>query len=166
MENAMKKIRVAKVTVNVGMGDNVQKVENAKKLIERITERKVVITRSKRRSTFGVSRGRPIGVKVVMRGEAAQKFLKRTLETVEKLKSSQFDAHGNFSFGIPEYIDVPGVKYDPSIGIMGLEVTVTVERPGYSVARRRLKSKIGKKHMITRQEAVEWAKEALGVPVE
>ncbi len=166
MENPMMKIRIAKVTVNVGLGDNVQKVENAKKLIEKITERKIVITRSKRRSTFGVSRGRPIGVKVVMRGESAMRFLKRTLETVEKLKSSQFDEHGNFSFGIPEYIDIQGVKYDPSIGIMGLEVAVTVERPGYGVARRRLKSKIGKKHVITKQQAVEWAKQALGVPVE
>ncbi|MFH1106197.1 MAG: 50S ribosomal protein L5 [Candidatus Aenigmatarchaeota archaeon] len=166
MENPMMKIRVEKVTVNVGMGDNIQKVENAKKLIERITERKVVITRSKRRSTFGVTRGRPIGVKVVMRGEHAMKFLKRTLETVEKLKASQFDAQGNFSFGIPEYIDIPGVKYDPSIGIMGLEVTVTVERPGYGVARRRLKSKVGKKHVITKEQAVEWAKQTLGVPVE
>ncbi len=166
MENPMMKIRIAKVTVNVGLGDNVQKVENAKKLIEKITERKIVITRSKRRSTFGVSRGRPIGVKVVMRGEQAQRFLKRTLETVEKLKSSQFDEHGNFSFGIPEYIDIQGVKYDPSIGIMGLEVAVTVERPGYGVARRRLKSRIGRKHVITKAQSVEWAKQALGVPVE
>ena len=45
--------------------------------------------------------------------------------------------HGNLSFGIHEYIEMPGAKYDPDIGMFGLDVSVNLERPGYRISRRK-----------------------------
>ncbi len=166
-ENPMRKIRIEKITVNIGVGESGPKLEKAKKLLEKLTEKKVVITKTHKRTTFGTAKGRPIGVKITLRKEDAVNFLKKALQAVEnKLKSSQFDNNGNFSFGIAEYISIPGYKYDPEIGILGMDVCVTLERPGFRVKRRRMrKAKIGKTHKITPQEAINWVKENFGVEV-
>jgi large subunit ribosomal protein L5 len=164
-ENPMKQLRVEKVTLNIGCGDDKDKLDNASKLLEYLTEKKPIITRSKRRSTFGVPKGKPIGVMVTLRGEAALDFLKRALEGIEKkLRLSQFDSGGNFSFGVKEYIDIPGVKYKHDIGMLGLDVVITMERPGFRIKRRRIqKRKIPRKHKINKEETVNWVKNNFGV---
>jgi large subunit ribosomal protein L5 len=166
-ENPMKQIKIEKVTLNIGCGDDKTKLEKATKLLEYLTERKPVITKSKRRSTFGVAKGKPIGVMVTLRGKLAEDFLRRALEGVEKkLKFSQFDAEGNFSFGIKEYIDIPGVKYKHEIGMFGLNVSVTLERPGFRIKRRRIQQrKIPRKHKINKEEAANWLKNSFGVEI-
>jgi len=165
--NPMLRISIDKITLNMGTGGPGEKLEKSKKLLERVSGEKSVITRALKRSTFGVAKGRQIGVKVIMRGKKAEEFLKKVLEASEnKIKSSQFDNQGNFSVGVHEYIDLPGIKYDPSIGIMGFDVAVTLKRAGYSVSKRRIKpAKIGKKHMITREQAIEWIKESMGTEI-
>jgi large subunit ribosomal protein L5 len=165
----MRQIKVEKVTVNIGVGSAGESLENAKTLLERITGKKVVETKAKRRNpAFKLRPGLPIGVKVTLRGEDAINFLKRALAAKKnKLKASNFDEFGNFSFGIHEYIDLPGVKYDPSIGLYGFDVCVTLQRPGKRVAlRRRKKSKIGKKHFIKKEEGINFVRETFGVTVE
>jgi large subunit ribosomal protein L5 len=167
MENPMRQIRIEKVTLNIGCGSDRDKLERAKKLLEKITGRKVIITRTHKRTTFGMARKRPIGVKVTLRKKEALDFLKKAFVAVgNQIKTSQFDQDGNFSLGIKEYIDLPDVKYDPKIGILGMDVAVTLERPGYRVKRRKVrKSKIGKSHRIKREEAIEWVKKEFGVDV-
>jgi len=87
-------------------------------------------------------------------------LLKRLLtakDNVLTLKS--FDNCGNISFGIHEYIDIPGTKYDPKIGIMGLQASVTLGRPGFRIGKRRIQtSKVGKTHKITKEEAIAFMK--------
>lgn len=165
--NPMRKIRIEKVTINIGIGQPGPEVENAKKILERITGKKAVFTKTKRRTTFGVAKGRNIGVKVTLRKNEANIILKRLLGAKDnKLNEGNFDDNGNFSFGIEEYINIPGVKYDPDVGIIGMDVCVTLERPGYRIKRRSLKrSKIGKRHRITKAEAIEFAKNVLNVEV-
>jgi len=165
--NPMREIRIEKVTLNIGCGDDKTRMEHAKKLLETITARKIIITKTKRRTTFGMAKGRPVGVKVTLRGESAIEMFKKVLEAVDKtVKLKQFDDSGNLSIGIKEYIDMPDVKYDPDIGIIGMDVAVTLERPGYSIKRRSKKGlKVGKKHLITKEEAVEWIKKNFGVNV-
>ena len=165
-ENPMREIRIEKVTLNMGCGADRDKLERAEKLMARLTGQKPLITRTKRRTTFGMARKKPIGVKVTLRGEKAEKFLRDALQAVNfELKESQINP-GNFSFGIKEYIDLPNVKYDPEIGILGMDVCVTLERPGYRVKRRKIKrAKIGKKHLITKDETIEWLKEKFGVKI-
>ena len=103
-----------------------------------------------------------------MRGTDAIEFLKKAIQAAEgRLKESQFDANGNFSFGVHEYINIPGVKYDPDVGILGMDVAVTLEKPGYRVKKRKLRpGKVGKVHLVKKEEAIEWAKKNLGAVVE
>lgn len=163
----MRQIRIGKVTLNVGCGDDKQKIEKAQKLLERLTESKPVITNSKRRSTFGIVKGNPLGAKVTLRNDKAEQFFNSVLKAVDgKVAESQIDNNGNVSFGIKEYIDLPNVKYSPEIGMLGMDVAVTLERSGYRVKRRRVKKAIiGKRHKINKQDTINWLKER-GVTVE
>ncbi len=163
--NPMREIKIEKVTLNIGCGIDKEKLERAKKLLEKLANQKPVITNTVKRSTFGVAKGRPIGVKVTLRAHNAEKFLASVFSSVDnKIKASQVNA-GNFSIGVKEYIDLPTATYDPDIGIIGFDVAISLERPGFKVARRRIrKSKIGKKHLISKEETIEWIKK-LGVDV-
>jgi large subunit ribosomal protein L5 len=164
-ENPMREIKIEKVTLNVGCGADQQKLERAKALLEMLTGRKPVITKSKRRSTFGVAKGKPIGVKVTLRKQKAEEFFKLLLKSVDnKIKFSQLDNDGNINIGVKEYIDLPGVKYKHNIGMLGLDVAVTLERAGYRVKRRKVEKRdIGKKHKINKEDVIKWLKEKWGV---
>lgn len=164
----MRGIRIEKVTLNVGCGGDLQKIERGKKLLEMLTGRKPVITKSKKRSTFGIAKGKPVGVKVTLRKKYAEEFLKKVLLAVDKkVKESQLDKDGNLNLGIKEYIDLPNVKYQHAIGIMGFDVAVTFERPGYRVKRRKVKkADIPKKHKINREDVINFLKERFGVVLE
>ncbi len=164
-ENVMRQIRLEKITINIGAGEPGPKLDKSKKILEKISGRKVLITRTHKRTTFGLPQKKPIGVKVTLRGKAALDMLKKMLQVVDnRLKPSQFDANGNFSFGIDEYINIPGVRYDPDIGILGMDVCVTLARPGFRIKRRRMKpKKVGKGHRISKEEAIEWAKKEFSV---
>lgn len=163
--NPMEDIRVEKVTLNMGCGTDAKKIEKSEKFLEKLTGQKPVVTLTRKRNTFGVAKGRPTGVKVTLRKEKAVKFLKDALAAVDnKVKISQIN-DGNFSIGIKESIDLPNVKYDPDIGIVGLDVCVTLERPGFRVKRKLKNSKIGNKHLITKEQTIEWLKRT-GVKVD
>ena len=166
-ENPMREIRIEKVTLNIGCGDDKQKIEKAQKLLEKLTESKPVITTSKKRSTFGITKGKPLGVKVTLRKNKAGELFNSVLKSVDnKVKGSQIDNDGNISFGVKEYIDLPNVRYSPEIGMLGMDVAVTLERPGYHVKKRRVrKAIIGKKHKINKEDTINWLKQK-GVIVE
>ena len=160
-ENSMKKVMLDKLTLNIGAGEAGPILEKGKVLLEKISEKKVVITKTHKRTTFGGAKGRPIGVKVTLRGEAAMELLGRLLQGIENtLKPSQFDRQGNVSFGVVEYIHVPGLKYDPDIGIMGFDVCVTLKRPGFRISRKRIRpGRIGESHRITPDDSQKWITE-------
>ncbi|NPA86204.1 MAG: 50S ribosomal protein L5 [bacterium] len=167
-ENPMRRIKIEKVTLNICVGADENRLLKAKKLLEKLTGQTAVILRAKKTiREFHIRRNQPIAVKVTLRGKKAEEFLNRALDAVKRtLKASQFDEHGNFSFGIKEYIDIPGVQYDYEIGMFGMDVCVTLCRPGWRIKyRRRCRSSIGKKHLITREEAIEWVKNALRVEI-
>ena len=165
--NAMKTIRLEKVTVNMGVGEAGPELDKARKIIHTITKKKVVVTKAHKRSTFGVAKGRPIGCKTTLRGNEALEFLRNVINAIEStLKTCQFDSNGNFSFGVKEYIHIPGVRYDPDVGITGMDIAVTLERPGFRVKKRSIRpGPIGSKHRITAAEAMEWARKELGVRI-
>lgn len=165
----MREPYISKVVLNIGVGESGEKLSKAEKLIERLTKQRPVKTYAKvTNPDFGIRRGLPIGVKVTLRKEKAEEFLTKALEAkYNKLRQSNFDDHGNLSFGIEEYIDIPGLKYDPDIGIFGLDVCVSIERPGYRIKRRKLKKgKPSKSHQLKKEEAIKFIKEKFGVVVE
>jgi large subunit ribosomal protein L5 len=166
-EKVMRGIKLEKVTLNIGCAGEKEKIEKAKKLLKLLTNKSGVVTLSKRRSTFGISKGKPVGVKITLRGKEADRILRLALTGVEnRLKARQFDDSGNFSFGVAEYIEMANIKYDHEVGMMGFDVTVTLERPGYKVKKRKVKKgDVGHKHKVKPEEAMQWAKEKLGVEI-
>lgn len=166
-EKVMREIKLEKVTLNIGCAGEKDKIERAKKLLKLLTDKTGVVTLSRRRSTFGIAKGKPVGVKVTLRGKEAERILKLALTGVEnRLKAQQFDDSGNFSFGVAEYIEMANIKYDHEVGMMGFDVTVTLERPGYKVKKRKVKRRsVGHKHKVKPEEAMQWAREKLGVEI-
>ncbi|MCL4376048.1 50S ribosomal protein L5 [Candidatus Parvarchaeota archaeon] len=167
MENKMREIFVEKVTLNIGVGEPGERLEKIKSLLEQISGSKVVKTETKKRiPEWGLRPGLEIGVKTTLRKQAAEDILKRMFTAVENaIKESNFDEKGNLSFGIKEYIHIPGAKYDYTIGIVGLSVNVTLSRKGFGITRKRNKSNIGKSHLIKKEEAVEFIKNKYNVKV-
>lgn len=152
----------------MGMGGSGDKLKKALKLLGTVSGKKPVLTKSyKRIPTWGVRPGLEIGSKVSVRGEEAKSLLKRLFVAKDnRIKPTSFDLNGNFSFGIKEYIDIPDVEYDPEIGIIGFEIAVTLERPGYRIKKRKYKkSKIGKKHIITKEESIDYVQNKFGITV-
>lgn len=157
--NLMRSIRIEKITLNIGAGKDQARLDKGIKLLKNITGIDPVKTiTNKRIPNWGIRPGLPIGCKITLRKKKATELLKKLLEAKDKkLRESQFDEKGSIAFGISEYIDIPGVKYDPEIGVIGLEICVTLERPGFRIKRRKLlKKKISSRHTITKQEAIDF----------
>ncbi len=162
----MKIIRIEKVTLNIGAGADQAKLEKGIQLLKNITGLMPVKTFTKKRiPEWNIRPGLPIGCKLTLRKEQAREVLTRLLSAVDhKLKMSQFDGYGNIAFGIPEYIDIPDVKYDPKIGIIGLQVCITLERPGYRIKKRKIAAKkLSSRHNIRKEEAIDFMKETFNV---
>ncbi|MGC9133136.1 MAG: 50S ribosomal protein L5 [Nanopusillaceae archaeon] len=168
-DNPMRRILIDKLTINIGVGKPGEPLEKAEKLLKKMfPNRKPVRTRAKKRvQAWGIRPGLEIGVKLTLRRKEAEDALKWLLKAVNNtLKESQFDEYGNFGFGIKEYVWIPGLKYDPEIGIYGMDVIVTVKRPGYRVMKRRIKgAKIPKRHRTTKEEVIEYLRNNFGVNV-
>ena len=166
--NIMRRPRVEKIVINMGIGESGEVLEKAEKLLKELADQSPVKTKAKRTNReFGIRKGEPIGVKVTLRKGKAQTFLGRAFEAVEKtLQERNFDNKGNFAFGIKEHIDLPGVKYNPKVGIFGMDVAVTLERCGYRIKRRkREKRPIHHRDYIPKEEAISFVKETYGVSV-
>ncbi len=166
-QNPMREIRIEKVTLNIGVGKDEDLLKRGIKLLEKLTGCTPVKAVTKKRiPNWGLRPGLVIGCKVTVR-ENPEILLKRLLMAKSnQLKQSNFDNTGNFSFGIHEYIDIEGMSYDSELKIIGLEVAVTLTRPGYRTKIRKLNSKaVGKAHQVTKAEAIDFMKK-MGVGVE
>jgi large subunit ribosomal protein L5 len=165
----MKKINVDKVVINIGVGKSGEPIEKAKKALLELTGQQPAVRGAKKTvRDFGIHKGEPIGAVVTMRRDHATEFLKRVIAAKKNLlKASSFDNFGNISVGIHEHIDIPGTKYNPDIGIFGMDVNVVLSRPGYRIARKSRKSaKIGKAHRINKDQAIEFFEQEYGAKVE
>ena len=166
-ENVMRKIKITKVTLNIGAGKNEEHLKKGLKLLQKLAPSAPVKTiTSKRIPGWGLRPGLAIGCKVTVRKNPEQ-LLKRLLAAKGNvLKRSNFDREGNFSFGVPEYIDVTGLEYDPELKIMGFEAAVTLERPGFRIKKRKIrKMMVGKSHRISAEDAISFV-QSLGVEVQ
>ena len=158
MNNPMRKIRIEKVVLSVGgIGEELEK---GYRLLEMLTNRKPAKMRStKRIPTFGVRPKLEIGAVVTIR-KNPQDVLKRMLSAIEnKLRKKQI-SDNNFSFGIKEYIEIPGVEYQRDIGIRGFDVTVVFKRAGRRVKLRKIKmGKVSRKQIISPEEIIKFMEE-------
>jgi len=166
--NAMREPHVEKVVVNIGVGEAGERLAKAQKVIEMVTGQKPVQTISRTiNRDLAIRKGMPLGCKVTLRGDSAEEFLNKALEIREhRIPAYSFDKEGNMSFGIADYTDFPGMKYDPEIGIFGMDVSVVLRRTGSRITQRAtLRRKIPKGHRMERGEAIQYMKSKFSVEV-
>jgi len=167
-QQPMLKPRIEKVVVNLNVGKSGEPLDKASHVLKELTEQNPIKTKAKKTiRDFGIREGDPIAAVVTLRKQKAIDFLKKVMPVVEnKISRSSFDKQGNFAFGIKEHIEIAGVKYDPDVGIFGMDVCVSMSRPGYRVKnRRKKKASIGPKHVLTPEESVVFIKSTLGVEI-
>jgi large subunit ribosomal protein L5 len=160
-ENVMRKIRIEKVVL--GVGGTAENLEKGAKLLKIFTGRKPAKMMShKRIPTLGVRPKLEVGAVVTIRKDK-EELLKRLLKAINnKLKKKQM-SENNFSFGIKEYIEIPGIEYQRDIGIIGFDVTVVFKRAGRRVKLRKIKrGKIPKRQIIPKQEIIKFMEENFG----
>ncbi|TBT97740.1 ribosomal protein L11 [Hamiltosporidium tvaerminnensis] len=154
----MKEISIFKLTINMCVGESGEKLNRGAKVLEQLTGQKPKFSKAKVTiRSFGIRRNEKIACYVTVSGEKARNILQNALKVKEfELPARCFSSSGTFGFGIQEHIDL-GMKYDPSIGIFGMDFCVMLGRPGFRVSRRkRCKSVVGKKHRIGKDEAAKW----------
>ncbi len=141
-ENPLRKLKVVKVVVNAGVGESGETRTKAEKVLRMVTHQKPVATRAHSTNRdFGIREGQEIGAKTTLRGPRAVEFLDRAFEARDRqLDPESIDRFGNFSFGIADYTDFTGMKYDPQIGIHGMDIAVEIGRSGWRVRDRRARS--------------------------
>jgi len=163
----MLKPRIEKVVVNIAVGKSGEPLEKATKVLKEITGQTPCKRKAKESvRDFNIRKGESIACIVTLRREEAIAFLNRVLPVIDKkISSRSFDRQGNFSFGIKEHIEISGVKYDPEVGIFGMDVCVSVTRPGYRVKNRRKENRLGAKHVLTPEESMVFVKNTLGVEI-
>jgi large subunit ribosomal protein L11e len=133
-------------------------VRSAWKVLNQLSDQKPV--ESKSRLTirgFGIRRNEKISVHCTVRGPKAMEILEKGLKVKEyELREMNFSNSGNFGFGVDEHIDLD-MKYDPAVGIFGLDFYVVLERPGNRVSRRkRCRQHIGPRQRVNKEDAKDW----------
>ncbi|XP_068706941.1 large ribosomal subunit protein uL5-like [Montipora foliosa] len=154
----MKSLRIKKLCLNICVGESGDRLTRASKVLEQLTGQQPVFSKARYTvRSFGIRRNEKIAVYCTVRGAKAEEILEKGLKVREyELNKENFSATGNFGFGIQEHIDL-GIKYDPSIGIYGMDFYVVLERPGFNVSqRKRAKSRIGAPHRISKEESMKW----------
>jgi large subunit ribosomal protein L5 len=168
MSKEMREIKLDKAVINIGVGDAGERLQKAVKVLQMVTSKKPVKTTAKTTNRdLGIREGMQIGCKVTIRGKDAEEFVKKAFWVREnRIATYSFDPEGNFSFGIPDYTDFPGMKYDPEIGIFGLDVCVSLIRPGRRITKRRImRRRVPKHHRVSKKEGQEFVRTKFGVEV-
>jgi large subunit ribosomal protein L5 len=135
-KSVMEVPRIAKITLNMGVGKTTQDkkiLDNAVADLTKITGQKPVVTKAKKSiANFKVRAGFPIGCMVTLRGERMYEFLDRLVSVAiprirdfRGVSNRSFDGRGNYSLGVREQIIFPEIEYDKIDTLRGLNISIT-----------------------------------------
>ncbi|MCP4690871.1 MAG: 50S ribosomal protein L5 [Desulfobacterales bacterium] len=134
-KNMMEVPRLAKITVNMGMGEaihNIKLLDSAVEELQTVTGQRPVVTRAKKAiAAFKLREGMPIGCMVTLRRTRMYDFLNKLVNIAlarvrdfRGVSPKSMDGHGNYSLGVKEQIIFPEIDYDRIDKIKGLNVTI------------------------------------------
>jgi len=154
----MRKIKIEKVVLSVGgIGEELEK---GVKLLKMLTGRTPARMKSKKRiPSLGVRPKLEVGSVVTIR-KNPEEVLKKMLSALDNVLRKKQISENNFSFGLKEYIEIPGVEYDREIGIKGFDITVVFKRTGRRVRLKKIKrGRIPERQKITKEEIIKFMEE-------
>ncbi len=165
-ENIMREVRIEKMIVSAS--GIAEKLDREVKLLKAVTGRTPKRMKSNKRiPSLGVRPGLDVGCVVTIRKNAEIKeLLNRLFEAVDNQLSLQNIKDNHFSFGIKEYIEIPGMEYNRDIGVLGLKATVVFARKGKRVVYRKIKTgKLPKRQAVTPEEIIKFMKENFKIEI-
>ena len=166
MTNKLRDIEIEKIILNCG--GTGEKLDKSVKLLEMITKRKIQRIKSTRRiPAFGISPKKESGCKVTIRErDKIKDLLARFFAALDNQLSKKQITENHISFGIHEYIEIPGLEYSRDIGILGFEVSVVFKRKGKRVIYKKIRrGKLPKKQDVSQEEIITFLKENFGAEV-
>jgi len=167
-KNPMQEIEIEKMVLHCGGTED--KLEKSIKLLEMISgSKKIYVVRSTRRiPTFGISPGKKSGAKITIRDKVKIKeLLERFFVSMDNELPKKQITTNQVCFGIPEYIEIPGLEYNRDIGITGFEVMLVFKRKGKSVKLRKIKKgKYPKRQDVAKEEIENYMESKFNLEIE
>ena len=150
-KNALQVPRINKVVLNIGAGEGSQdtkKIQAAQNDLTAIAGQKAVITKAKKAiSTFKITAGRPVGVKVTLRQDRMYEFLDRfvtmalpRVRDFRGLNGKSFDGRGNYALGLKEHLIFVEIDYDKTETVWGMDIIINTSAKTDEEAKALLKA--------------------------